>query len=142
MHAEKILGPAGLLRRLAAAVYDGLLVIGILMLMTLLLVIAGGGEAVPAGKPAYQASVLLVMFLFFAGFWTRGGQTLGMRAWRLRLESRDGEPVSWMQAAKRFAAAFLAWLPLGLGMLWILVDRQGLSWQDRLSDTRVVLLAK
>ncbi len=133
---------AGLFRRLAAAVYDGLLAIGVLMIVTLILVIATGGEAIPSGTLAYQVSVALVLFLFFGGFWVYGGQTLGMRAWRLRVEARDGGALDWQQAVRRFAAAFLAWLPLGLGVIWLQFDRDKLAWHDRLSDTRVVLLPK
>lgn len=134
--------PAGLLRRLVAAVYDLLLVIGVLMIVTLGLVIATGGEAIPSGTAAYQVSVLLILFLFFGGFWVYGGQTLGMRAWRLRVETVDGEDLDWLHAARRFAAALLAWLPLGLGVLWLVFDPEKRAWHDRLSDTRVVLLPK
>jgi uncharacterized RDD family membrane protein YckC len=65
-----------------------------------------------------------------------------MRAWRLRVEARDGGALDWQQAVRRFAAAFLAWLPLGLGVIWLQFDRDKLAWHDRLSDTRVVLLPK
>jgi len=134
--------PAGLLRRLAAAVYDILLVVGVLMIVTLGLVIATGGEAIPSGTAAFQLSVLLILFLFFGGFWVSGGQTLGMRAWRLRVETRDGAALDWQRAALRFAASFLAWIPLGLGVLWMLIDPDKLGWHDRLSGTRVVLLPR
>ena len=112
------------------------------MIVTLALVIATGGEAIPSGTLAFQLIVLLVLFLFFGSFWVYGGQTLGMRAWRLRVEGREGGPVDWPQASRRFAAAFLAWLPMGAGVLWLIIDRDGLAWHDRLSGTRVVLLPK
>jgi uncharacterized RDD family membrane protein YckC len=134
--------PAGLLRRLIAAVYDLLLVIGVLMIVTLGVVVATGGEAIPSGTAAYQLSVLLILFLFFGGFWVYGGQTLGMRAWRLRVETQGGERLDWMHAVRRFAAAFLAWLPLGIGVIWLLFDPHKLAWHDRLSGTRMVLLPK
>jgi uncharacterized RDD family membrane protein YckC len=134
--------PAGLLRRLISAVYDLLLVIGVLMIATLGMVVATGGEAIPSGTVAYQLSVLLILFLFFGGFWVYGGQTLGMRAWRLRVETQNGQPLDWTQAVGRFAAAFLAWLPLGIGIVWLIFDPQKLAWHDRLSGTRVVLLPK
>lgn len=140
--AEQALATAGLLRRLAAAVYDSLLVIGVLMIVTLALVIATGGEAIPSGTLAFQLVVLLVLFVFFGSFWVYGGQTLGMRAWRLRVEMRQGGALDWPHAARRFAGAFLAWLPLGLGVVWLAFDRDGLAWHDRLSGTRVVLLPK
>ena len=140
--ADQALASAGLIRRLAAAVYDGLLVIGVLMIVTLVLVVATGGEAIPSGTLTFQLIVLLVLFLFYGSFWVYGGQTLGMRAWRLRVEMQQGGPLGWQEAGRRFAAALLAWLPLGLGMVWLVVDRDSLAWHDRLSGTRVVLLPK
>ncbi len=78
--------------------------------------------------------------LFFAGFWTHGGQTLGMRAWRIRLVGRGGGRVSWGQATLRFFAAIVSWLALGLGFLWALVDRERHAWHDRCSGTRLIRL--
>ena len=142
MSAKSRQSSAGVLRRVGAGVYDLLLVIGLLMLVTLLLLAATGGEAIPAGDPAYQAALLAVTYAFFAGFWVHGGQTLGMRAWRLKLTSADGEAVSWSAATRRFLCAPLAWLPLGLGVVWLRIDKDQLAWHDRFSATRVILLPK
>jgi uncharacterized RDD family membrane protein YckC len=76
--------------------------------------------------------------LFFTGFWWRGGQTLGMRAWRLKVVRMDGSPLRWSDALKRHLAALLSCLTLGLGFLWVLVDSDGLAWHDRLSATRLI----
>lgn len=65
-----------------------------------------------------------------------------MRSWRLRVVRNDGAPLNGSDALKRLLCALLSWLPLGLGYLWILVDRDRLAWHDRLSGTRLVLLAK
>jgi uncharacterized RDD family membrane protein YckC len=65
-----------------------------------------------------------------------------MLAWRLKLVQSDGAPVTWPLAATRFAAAFLSWTCLGLGFLWVLVDRDKLAWHDRMSGTRLRLLPK
>ncbi len=65
-----------------------------------------------------------------------------MRSWRLRVVREDGSPLKWTDALKRLLYALLSWLPLGLGYLWILVDNDKLAWHDRLSGTRLVLLAK
>ncbi len=134
--------PASLLRRLAAGAYDLLLLAGLLMILGIAVLILRGGEAVPVGTPWFQALVLLVCAVFYAGFWSRGGQTLGMRSWRLRVEKTDGRPVDAATALLRFAAAVLSLVPAGLGMLWILIDREQRAWHDRLTDTRVVLLSK
>lgn len=137
----------GLLRRLAAMVYDGLLLVALWFAATAVLLAASGGRLADPDRPLWllvtlRAVLLLVAFLFFARFWTRGGQTLGMRAWRLKLVSADGGAVSWAQAARRFAAALLSLVAFGLGFLWVLVDREKRAWHDRLSGTRLVLLPK
>jgi uncharacterized RDD family membrane protein YckC len=138
------LGNAGLLRRLGALLYDLLVVTALLMLAGFAAIRYTGGEAVPAGTPWFQAMLIIVVATFFCGFWMTGGQTIGMRAWRLRLitDDADGNVVSLATALIRFAAACLSLLPLGLGFLWILIDRRRLTWHDRLSGTRVVRLPK
>ena len=83
-----------------------------------------------------------MILAFFAYFWTHGGQTLGMRAWRLRLLRADGARLTCSDAALRWLTAWISALPAGLGYLWALVDREGLMWHDRWSGTRVTLVAK
>jgi uncharacterized RDD family membrane protein YckC len=138
---------ASLARRLAAMFYDGLLLVAILMIATALLLPLTGGEAINAAdhpwlESAYRLLLAGLVVLFFGTFWTRRGQTLGMASWRLRVEREDGSMLTWGDTTKRLAAALLSWLPLGLGYLWILIDREGRAWHDRLSRTRVVLLPK
>lgn len=126
---------AGLLRRLGAMLYDALLLTALLMVATLLLLPFTGGEAVPAW--AMRVWVPVIAFAFFGGFWTRGGQTLGMKAWRVRAERLDGEPLRWRDAAKRFVLAVPSIVSV-VGLLWMLVDRDRLALHDRWSGTRVV----
>ena len=127
-----------LLRRFAAMLYDGLLVLALLMIATVPFVAVRGGEPVETeGNQLYQATMLLVAYLFFTGFWSRSGKTLGMQSWRLRLETPDGSIPGFGAASLRFAAAILSWLPLGLGFFWQLWDKDRLTWHDRLSGTRV-----
>jgi uncharacterized RDD family membrane protein YckC len=130
--------PASLARRLAALVYDGLVLAGILLVFTLIVVLSRGARAVDPQTWWFEASLLVLVALFYLGFWTHGGQTLGMRAWRIRVVSNDGGPVSAARATARFFAAWLAALPVGLGYWWSLWDAQGLCWHDRLSRTRVI----
>lgn len=133
---------AGFLRRFAAIVYDSLLLFSVLFFATLVLLLLNGGRAIPPNEPLYTTYLIGVSFLYFGWFWTHGGQTLGMRAWRLRIEHETDRPVSWKLALLRFASAILSWLPLGAGYLWMLVDSRGLAWHDRLSGTIVVLTTK
>ena len=74
---------------------------------------------------------------FFAGFWWYGGQTPGLRTWRLRVVRSDGGPLSPREAAFRFVLAIPSVALLGFGFWWVLVDGEGRSWHDRLSGTRL-----
>lgn len=124
-------------RRLGAIIYDSLLVIALMFLATLPFVAVRGGEPVETGETLYQAVIIAVAWLFFVGFWTRAGRTLGMQSWRLQVETLAGERPGIVAASIRFAAAVLSWLPLGLGFWWQLWDPEGLTWHDRVSGTRL-----
>ena len=128
---------ASLLRRLGAMLYDGLLILACLFLGTLPFVALRDGEAVAAGDPLYRLALVVIVYLFFVVFWVRYGRTLGMQSWKLRIETVDGRRPCVRAASLRFGAAILSWAALGLGFLWQLVDRDGLSWHDRLSGTRL-----
>ena len=128
---------APLSRRLGAMLYDGLLVVALMMFATVPFVIVRGGESVEPGDPYYRLTMLIIAWLFFAGFWSRSGRTLGLQAWRLRIETPAGERPGFGAASLRFLAAVISWLPMGLGFWWQLWDKDSLSWHDRLSGTRL-----
>ncbi len=132
----------GLPRRLAAILYDTMLLLAVLFIATALVMPLTGGEAVGANDPFLSTYLIGVAFLFFGGFWTHGGQTLGMRAWRIRLQTREGQAITWRHAGLRFLVAIVSWGVAGLGFLWALFDREGLTWHDRASGTVLVVLPK
>jgi uncharacterized RDD family membrane protein YckC len=134
--------PCSLLRRLGAIVYDALLLLALLFIATIPVLIINHGHPVAAADPLYQGYLLLVSFLFFGWFWTHGGQTLGMRAWRVRVQNKDGKSITWLQALLRFLAALVSWAALGLGFLWSLLDRDRQTWHDRFSESVLVVLPK
>jgi uncharacterized RDD family membrane protein YckC len=82
------------------------------------------------------------MAAYYVLNWTRSGQTLGMRAWRLRTLTDSGKRLQVGQAVVRFCWGLAAWLPFGLGVLWLYADPEHLALHDRLSRTRVVVLAR
>lgn len=129
--------PASLFKRCAAFVYDLVVLVGLGASFTLLAVLLRG-EAIAPGSLWFQLSLLGIVTVFFCGFWSNGGQTLGMRAWRIRVMAGDGAALSWPRALVRFAAGVLALLPLGLGLWWGIFDSQRRGWHDRLTNTRVV----
>jgi uncharacterized RDD family membrane protein YckC len=139
-------------RRTLAILYDAFLLAGLLVLasaiVTLPLGLALGREAADAlfRSAAFRwpffACCVAVVAAFHLWFWTHGGQTLGMRSWRIRVVRGDGSELRLGDAARRWLAAVLSWAPLGLGFLWGLVDRDRLALHDRLSGSRLVLVPK
>ena len=130
--------PAGLFRRLAAMFYDSLLLVSVLFLATLAVLPLTGGEAI-VDNALYDAYITLVLFLYFAWHWVHKGQTLGMKAWHLRVVQEDHQPLTWWHALLRFMLAIVSLAPLGLGLWWVWVDREKMAWHDRASGTRIVV---
>lgn len=128
---------SSLWRRLGAIVYDSLLLTALFALATVPFVILRGGDAVDPYTRAHQLTLALVAYLFFVGFWTRSGSTLGMLAWGLRVESNGQCLPTVREATLRFFAAMLSWLVVGLGFIWQLWDRDHQTWHDRISGTRL-----
>ena len=132
----------GLLRRLAAILYDSLLLLALWFLATLPFVAIEGGESIEPGTGplhfVYQLTLIGVAYAFFVGFWCQRGRTLGMQSWGLQLQTPDGGMPSVGAATIRFFAAPLSWLPLGLGFFWQIWDPEHLTWHDRMSRTRLV----
>ncbi len=139
--------PAPLWRKLAAAVYDFLLLLALTMAYgACVTAIAHAFTPVEANyapminNPIAKTFVVLGWFAlwggFYAFFWRRHQQTLGMRAWRLRIYW-SGSPAAapWTLLMIRLLVANISWLCCGLGYLWCLVDSSGRSWHDIASNT-------
>lgn len=141
--------PPGLTRRLAAMLYDTLLVIplaGLSVALILLLVarLAGATEDDDLVLQAHWVQLICALCVigFYTAFWSKGGQTLGMQAWRIQVLDASGSPPGAARCVLRCLAAVISLLPAGLGYWWVLVDRERRSWHDRLSGTHLVLLPK
>jgi len=111
--------PVSLVRRVGAIVYDALAVTAIVMVVGLLCQLATAGHVTDGAHIAwwYQPLQGLVVAVYFLVSWTRGGQTLGMRPWRIRVATLDGQPVTPVRALLRLAVGAL---PLfGLAIFWV-----------------------
>ena len=133
----------GLFRRLGTILYDTVL------LVALELVVAQPLPLVPEhilqsqlGRACTFAGMLLVAYLFFGWFWTHGGQTLGMRAWRVRVVRNDGTAMTWWDSLKRLVAATASLVFGGIGFLWCLVDKNGDALHDRRCGSKAQYLPK
>jgi uncharacterized RDD family membrane protein YckC len=143
MTLETATTPPGFFRRLGAMLYDSLLLLAILIMVSFPYVwLTGGAEQGFFVHTLYRIYLLAISFLFFGGFWVRGGQTLGMRTWNIKVVRTDGGPVTWAIALRRFILALISLLCLGLGFFWILFDRDKLAWHDRWSGTKLIRMPK
>jgi uncharacterized RDD family membrane protein YckC len=137
---------AGFGRRFAALIYDGFLLAALLMTYTGAILIftrrAVLLETYGAWVYLYRAGLIAVIAAYYVLNWIRSGQTLGMRAWRLRAVSDAGSRLNTTSALLRFLCGFLAWPPAALGVLWLYLDPDHLAIHDRLSRTRVVRLER
>jgi len=158
--SENKLHRAGFFRRLAAMVYDALIAVAVGMLAALVLIaiLTGLLENGVLSKQGYehvndliQSSIMYKSLIqvwvalwiagFFLWFWKHGGQTLGMRAWRLRLfnlHANNNQPIGYARLILRLIASFA-----GLGTLLVLLDVKGkLALQDRVAGTQMLVLSK
>lgn len=135
--ATKLL-PASFLARIAAMVYESLLVAAVLFVASAIVLPVVGDMHAPWQRHLYQAYVLCVLFAYFSTFWLRSGQTLAMKTWRIRLVQQNGAALTFRQAAFRFAIALPGLLLAGIGVWWALVDRDKQFLHDRLAGTRLV----
>jgi uncharacterized RDD family membrane protein YckC len=158
-------GWRGILRRLAAALYDGLLVGSLLMLCTALALLLAGGRSLAGTESgalayAYRGALIVVVVAYFGVSWTRSGETLGMKAWGLRLVRGDGDALRWRDVLLRLLLSMPPWLlavavglavlarrlppwALAPGFLPLLALHATLLWSsqslhDRLSRTRIL----
>ena len=137
---------AGLFRRLFAIFYDCLLLVAILFIVSMLATALNDGKAVESNDPLYPVYVIFVFglsYLYFAWFWTHGGQSLGMKTWRIRLqrdnhEGGDDHQINWKLASIRFLTAIFSWGVFGMGFLWALFDKKNRCWHDLSSKTVLI----
>ena len=130
---------AGLFRRLAAILYDSLLIIA-MWLITALLLVAFINDGAALQGPLFQFGLYFEACLFYSYFWRLRGQTLGMQVWKIKLVSPSLQTLSWQECFARLFFALVSVSMLGLGFIWMLFDPDRLTWHDRASGTRVVLL--
>lgn len=125
-------------RRLASALYDLLLVVALIFIATFPFLAFFGDSTQGWRRHVLQLWVLAVIGAYFVWFWTRGGQTLPMKTWHLRLVRWDGAPVGVPRAIHRYLLALLGTSALGLGFLWALFDRDRQFLHDRLAGTALI----
>lgn len=148
--------------RLAAMTYEGVLLFGVTFVAALILLTALGWTYPlnATRRTALQVTVFVAVGVYFVWCWTRSGQTLALKTWRLRIAGPDGAPPSTPRAIARYLLAWHLFLPglayiavsevqradalaalaLGFAVLLLpaLTDRDRRLLHDRWTKTRVV----
>lgn len=133
---------APLWRRLAALFYDLLVLIAIWMFAAALVLLAFHGEVDVANQPLLYHLVLQGVLLglgaaYFVISWSRGGQTIGMRAWKVRIVDAEGHSPNLRQSVLRFGLALVS-LIAAFGFIWCLFDANRRAWHDVMVKTKMV----
>lgn len=153
--------PPGIARRLACFIYEGVLLFGVVMIAGYLYSSLTQQRHALQGQTGLQAFLFVILGIYFTWFWSRGGQTVAMKAWHLRLVTAGGKPVSQLRALVRYVLSWLWFLPalasvhaaglhsssaifgamvMGVlayaGLAWLRPDRQ--FWHDVACGTRLI----
>jgi uncharacterized RDD family membrane protein YckC len=145
-------------------VYDILLLFAVLVVASALTLPFRAGKGATQFDPYMMMYIFGVIFVFFGWFWTHGGQTLGMRAWKIKLISRKTVSISWPAAFYRYVISLPVWLFLfyslhshndrfgtetlltqvpgwilyTAGLLWLFLDNIPGNWREKITHTSVV----
>jgi uncharacterized RDD family membrane protein YckC len=119
--------------------YESLVALATAFLAGLAFYGAAEGRLAGETRLVFQTYLFLVLGIYFVACWSRGGRTLAMQTWRMRIVRRDGAPLGVGRAALRYALAWVSLLPLGAGFLWACLDRDRQFLHDRLAGTRMVM---
>lgn len=130
---------AGLARRMASLGYEAILLFPVLFALAIPFQAAAMALGLEPARPLLQLYLLLAAGLYFVWQWTRGGRTLAMKTWGLRVVTQQGSALSLRCSIYRFILALAGTASLGLGLAWALIDRDRQFLHDRLAGTRIVI---
>lgn len=139
MPTSTTIAAPGVMRRLAAMLYELLLIAAVLAVgFVLPHVLLGAFAHMQAHHIVTKVHFFALLLVYFCWFWTNGGQTLAMKTWKLRVVDITGGPLRPAQAVLRYMAAWFSIALFGVGILWAFIDRDRQFLHDRIADTRVV----
>ena len=128
----------GIMRRIAAMLYEFVLLFGVLFVSVYAFVTLGQAMSESLQRPLLQLYVLIVLGAYFCWFWLHGGQTLPAKTWNMRVVAKDGGKLTLAQAIARYLLALVLMSCFGVTILWALFDRDRQFLHDRLAGTRII----
>jgi len=129
---------AALFPRFASLGYEAILLTPVLFIAAyLFLALTQAAVRTPMLHAVFQIWLLGVLAIYFVYCWHRGGQTLAMKTWRIRVARKDGSALSVREALARFLLALWSLSLFGAGFWWGFVDRERQFLHDRLVGSRL-----
>ena len=155
----------GFWRRVVSLIYESLLLLAIWFIASFIFHLVFRDPNAVYFRPLFQLYLMVITGYYFTWFWARGGQTLAMQTWKMRVVTADGERLNMRQAIARYLLAVSGTLFLGVGgailffwatggnlsfgvtggilfsgfgFLWAIFDRDRQYLHDRLAGTRIV----
>ncbi len=126
-------------KHFAAFVYDIFPILGILILTSGTILVFRSGNDVQPYTWWFILITYLEVALYYIYSWKIGGQTIGMKAWKIKLKSlNEQEQITWAQSTFRFIAGVVSTLLLGAGIFWKLFSNEQKSWMDLISSSLTV----
>ena len=115
-------------KHVAALIYDVFPILALFLITSLILIVIRQGDEVRPRTFWMQLILLFEVYLYFTYSWKKGGQTLGMRAWKIVIQ--DHQLISWQQVSLRFAAGVISILCLGMGLWSRKFSATQTTWMD------------
>ncbi len=137
-HPASAAAVASLARRLGSLCYEALLLAAILFVAGWTFLAFERALPIALVRPLFQVYLLAITAVYFIYCWTRSGQTLPMKTWRIRVVAQDGTALSTLQAARRYLFALISIGLCGAGFWWALADQDSRFLHDRLAGTKIV----
>ena len=134
--------PVSLPRRVLVIIYDSILLAAVLIFTSLPIIIPFKITIEHTLYPLYIIYIYFIAFIFFAWNWTHGGQTLGLKTWKIKLIADSGKNVTWKQSFLRYIGSLICWLSCGIGFLWCYTNKDRLAWNDIISKTRLTKITE
>jgi len=116
----------GLVKRLLINFYDLILLFAVMYFFTIPVIFITDGNAV-IDNIVYQAYLIMIIYLYYAWFWRKYNQTLGMRIWKVKIYSKYSLEITYFQSLKRILFSLIG------GHILLLFNTESL--QDKLSNT-------
>ncbi len=129
-------------KHFAAFLYDVFPLLGVFLMTSLIVLVVRGGVPVERYSPWFTALLFFEFSAYFIYSWKIGGQTLGMRAWKMKIFPKNNQQytLTWKQATLRLFVGIISTALLGLGLFWKLFSKDNQSWMDIVShsDTKTL----